>query len=558
MRRIEGVITAAAILGAASCGPERQGQEGQETIARTESPIINGTTVTNDDIGFVRLSFLNAAGQGGRCSGTALAPQWVLTAKHCPASVNNDPTVTKAISFGTSDLATPIVASNVFVDAQNDAALIRLSQPLPLMWVQLNLGGVIFTLPQVVMNTMWNGPLSAMPGFGSLRCFGYGAFTTDSSNFQDGILRTATLPVGPTNTSVEYVLNGNSANQGLWLGDSGGTCVVDEAGRSYPAGIHSSCLSPSRCFDLASDQYRTFIDATLFEPQIHSEAGPASIWPPAVSTKSGRIDQFVNESSTGTMQHRVFQNGAWSATENIGTVVSGGAPASVSWDGNRIDVVTVTFRSALYHKWCNGDCSPGSSAWPAQWEDLSGNAMAQFSFGPALSSWGSGRLDVFAVRGQNLLHRVYDLGKHLGPGGSDWTDWTDLGCCVSSTPAAASWSSGRLDVVARGTDSAIWHRWCTNGVCATAADFAGWESLGGVATSAPTMVSRRAGQLDIFVRTFNNFISHRIFDGRWGDWAVPGSVVYADDPKAVPWNVASVKLYSRDANNGGVTQQYIW
>jgi hypothetical protein len=549
------IVAAMAALGAVSCAPEQEQQEPQEQINQQESPIINGTTVTSDGIGFARLKFLNAAGKGGRCSGVALAPQWVLTAKHCPATVNNDPASTTAISFGTRDLPVPITVSNVFVHPTVDAALIRLSQPLPQAWITFPLGGVVY-IPSFVNNTIWNGPLSAMPGFGSLRCFGYGAFTTDSTNYQDGILRTANLPVTSTNV-VEYVLGGNSAGQGLWLGDSGGACMVDEAGRSYPAGIHSSCLSPSLCYDLAADQYRAWVDNTLFEPQTHTEAGPVSIRPPAVSIKGGRIDQFVDETSSGTMQHRVFQNGAWSATENIGVVVSGSAPASVSWDANRIDIVTVTFRSALYHKWCNGDCSPGNAVWPAQWEDLSGNANAQFSYAPALSSWGTGRLDVFAVRGQNVLHRVYDLGKHLGPNGSDWTDWNDLGCCLISSPAATSWGPGRIDLVARGTDNQIYHRWCGNGVCVSSAEFGGWEPLGLSATGAPTMVSLHSGRLDIFARGTNNILNHLIYDGRWGSW-MPSPTTYADDPQAVPWGLSSVKLYSRDANSNGVTQQYVF
>ena len=42
---------------------------------------------------------------------------------------------------------------------------------------------------------------------------------------------------------------------------------------------------------------------------------------------------------------------------------------------------------------------------------------------------------------------------------SGWSGWESLGGQLTSGPAAASWSPGRLDVLARGTDNAIWHRW---------------------------------------------------------------------------------------------------
>jgi hypothetical protein len=39
---------------------------------------------------------------------------------------------------------------------------------------------------------------------------------------------------------------------------------------------------------------------------------------------------------------------------------------------------------------------------------------------------------------------------------------------------------------------------------------------------------------------------------------MPSPTTYADDPQAVPWGLSSVKLYSRDANSNGVTQQYVF
>jgi C1A family cysteine protease len=40
-----------------------------------------------------------------------------------------------------------------------------------------------------------------------------------------------------------------------------------------------------------------------------------------------------------------------------------------------------------------------------------------------------------------------------------WSGYENLGGLITSRPNAASWSANRIDVVARGLDSAVWHRW---------------------------------------------------------------------------------------------------
>src|SRR4030095_6741771 len=91
-----------------------------------------------------------------------------------------------------------------------------------------------------------------------------------------------------------------------------------------------------------------------------------------------------------------------------------------------------------------------SPSW-SQEESLGGNLASE----PAAASWSSGRIDVFARGTDNALkHLWYQAG--LGKG---WQSWESLGGNLASAPAAASWSSGRLDIFARGTDNALKHRW---------------------------------------------------------------------------------------------------
>ena len=92
------------------------------------------------------------------------------------------------------------------------------------------------------------------------------------------------------------------------------------------------------------------------------------------------------------------------------------------------------------------DVQTSSSAWQ-QWESLGGILTSE----PTVSSWASGRLDVFGRGTDNALwHKWYD---------GHWSDWESLGGVLTSGPGAVSWSYGRIDTFGRGTDNALWHKW---------------------------------------------------------------------------------------------------
>src|SRR2546428_7309997 len=65
--------------------------------------------------------------------------------------------------------------------------------------------------------------------------------------------------------------------------------------------------------------------------------------------------------------------------------------------------------------------------------------------GPAVTSWGANRLDVFVRGWDNALY-------HKWWNGSAWSGWESLGGTLASDPAAVSWGPNRLDVFTRGTD----------------------------------------------------------------------------------------------------------
>jgi hypothetical protein len=179
------------------------------------------------------------------------------------------------------------------------------------------------------------------------------------------------------------------------------------------------------------------------------------------------------------------------------------APAATSWGAGRLDVFARGADNTLVHKWYSG------GAWSG-WESLGGALTSE----PGLVAWGSNRLDVF-VRGTDnaLWHRWYAGG---------WSGWEPLGGALAAGPTVAAWATNRLDVLVRGTDSSVWHRWWDGRA------WTGWESLGGGTASSPTIAAWGLGRLDVFVRGTDDALWHRWYSAGWSSWeSLSGSLTWA-------------------------------
>ncbi|MFF7872171.1 hypothetical protein ACFZCT_37885, partial [Streptomyces qaidamensis] len=141
---------------------------------------------------------------------------------------------------------------------------------------------------------------------------------------------------------------------------------------------------------------------------------------------------------------------------------------------------------------------------------------------------GNGRIDVFA-RGMDsaVWHKWFD---------GNWSGWESLGGTVSSAPTVSSWSSGRLDLFARGMDSAVWHKWFDGG-------WSGWESLGGTVSSAPAAVSWGNGRIDVFARGMDSAVWHKWFDGNWSGWESLGGAL-SSAPTVSSWNSGRLDVFA--------------
>ncbi|MGK3985906.1 hypothetical protein WME99_22855 [Sorangium sp. So ce136] len=209
-------------------------------------------------------------------------------------------------------------------------------------------------------------------------------------------------------------------------------------------------------------------------------------------------------------------------------------------------LTTYDSASVMHYPQCNGtntgdlnlttrDINGAAALYGARWESLGGTLTSS----PAVSSWGSGRLDVFARGADNALWHKWFQGS--------WSGWESLGGSITSDPAAVSWSNGRIDVFARGTDNSLQHKWFQGG-------WSTWESLGGTLTSGPAVSSWGSGRLDVFARGTDNSLQHKSFQSSWSAWESLGGSL-TSDPAAVSWSNGRIDVFARGTDNG-LTHKY--
>jgi surface antigen len=170
--------------------------------------------------------------------------------------------------------------------------------------------------------------------------------------------------------------------------------------------------------------------------------------------------------------------------------------------------------------------------------DLPTTVTRRADDGVDATSWGNGRIDIFA-RGSHgdLIHTFYDQST----GG--WSNtWESLGGGILGTPSAVSWYAGRIDVFVRGADNHLWQRTYTN-----TGGWTQWVNLGGTLGSSPTAVSWGNGRIDIFARGTGGDLIHTFYDqstGGWSNtWASLGGGIQ-NAPSAVSWGTNELEVYS--------------
>ena len=218
--------------------------------------------------------------------------------------------------------------------------------------------------------------------------------------------------------------------------------------------------------------------------------------------------------------------------ENLGGLLTSG-PAVCSWGPGRLDVFSRGPDNALWHKSYSG------GIW-SEWESLGGVLTSD----PAAVSWGPDRIDVFARGLDNAMWRkVWD--------GVVWKAWERVDGALDSGPAAASEFTGVVTVYARRGDGALMSNYVTGGTWAT------WENLGGVLTSDPAAVSWGVNRYDIFARGLDNALWHKRYDGSgYSTWESLGGAL-SSGPGVSSWGLGRLDVFARGPGNTLWTKSFL-
>jgi len=160
------------------------------------------------------------------------------------------------------------------------------------------------------------------------------------------------------------------------------------------------------------------------------------------------------------------------------------------------------------------------------------------------TSWGlSGFLQIaYGQCNMDVYEKIGVTGVVLPAPAHGWFGYENLGGIITSRPNAVSWGPNRIDVVARGQDSAVYHRWWDG------AHWNGWESLGGSIQGAPTICSWASGRLDIFALGTNHHLYHKYYQGGWSNWEDLGGLL-SSEPACVSWGPNRIDIFARGMNS---------
>lgn len=326
--------------------------------------------------------------------------------------------------------------------------------------------------------------------------------------------------------NVRYVLNNfvpGGAGKALWITELGWP-VAGSGGLplgAFPVSEQKQAELLNQSFDWIQDNAASKNINLLTWYKIQDQSSSGGHWSEHTGLRrfdgSFRPAWYAFRSQTGAPAP------AWHSPVNLGGQIVGDPDAS-SWGWGRLDVFARGTNDALHTIYFDGTNWSG-------WSNLGGPTLTS---APGAVAWGPNRIDVVGRASDGTVaHWWYD--------GSKW-NIDNLGGPILGSPDISSWSAGRLDVFASGTDGTLQHKWFTG------TSWSPWESLGGKLTSGPGAVSWGPNRIDVVARATDGSVAHWWFDGaKWASDNLGGVIV--GKPSISSWAPGRLDVFVRGTND---------
>ena len=185
-----------------------------------------------------------------------------------------------------------------------------------------------------------------------------------------------------------------------------------------------------------------------------------------------------------------------------------------------------------FFKIAYGECSIDTEYpfWTARGVQL----PIQFGDGPGVVTRIPTHRDIF-VRGLDN-----ELWQKWWDNASGWSDWFPLGGVITSAASVISAGPNHVDVYVRGEDHQLWQKWWGGG-------WSEWIPLGGQLASAPGVVARPPNHRDVFTRGLDHRLWHKWWasDVGWSNWAAVDDAPIGSAPAATSAAPDHVDIYVR-------------